>query len=320
MENRTKVVGGTMTVAVALLATVFLTPGLLTTTTVTVVPQAGTFYVGNTFDVTIQCVPSRPVKAFEFRVLFDQNIIHPLKVSEGSIFVGKPTFFSPGTIDNGTGKIISIYNLIVGHGNVTSAGSLVVIKFVAVGRGTSTIKLEKLGLTNETLYIPVQLTNGSITISGDVSPPSISFFTWRHSQPLDSHSNWYNLSCDVTDDRGVHFVNLTLLSPQTDNQYDYQMHKSGNHYYYNVSLNEAGGWWYNITATDISGNPSYIQGVIVVTPNVDINEDGVVNLLDIIRVANHYGEIGAPGWIKEDVDNNGKVQVLDMSWVSSNWG
>jgi hypothetical protein len=44
----------------------------------------------------------------------------------------------------------------------------------------------------------------------------------------------------------------------------------------------------------------------------DVGRDGTVNVLDMIRVAQHFGETGAPGWIQEDVNNDGVIDVLDL--------
>jgi hypothetical protein len=51
----------------------------------------------------------------------------------------------------------------------------------------------------------------------------------------------------------------------------------------------------------------------------DVNCDGHVNGLDLILVGQHFGETGAPGWIPEDVDSNGVINVLDILLVILNW-
>jgi len=39
-----------------------------------------------------------------------------------------------------------------------------------------------------------------------------------------------------------------------------------------------------------------------------------------VLISNHYGETGAQGWIREDVDNNRQIQVLDLVLVSGHYG
>ena len=47
----------------------------------------------------------------------------------------------------------------------------------------------------------------------------------------------------------------------------------------------------------------------------DVNKDGVVNVLDMILISQHYGETGTLGWIREDVNNDGIINVLDTILV-----
>jgi hypothetical protein len=51
----------------------------------------------------------------------------------------------------------------------------------------------------------------------------------------------------------------------------------------------------------------------------DVNGDGVVNILDIIDIAQHWNETGPKGWIKEDVNNDGIINLLDISLVIHYW-
>jgi hypothetical protein len=55
-------------------------------------------------------------------------------------------------------------------------------------------------------------------------------------------------------------------------------------------------------------------------PDWDVNSDGVCNLIDFIKISNHIGQTGSPGWIREDVDKNGQIQVSDLIPVSNNYG
>jgi hypothetical protein len=59
--------------------------------------------------------------------------------------------------------------------------------------------------------------------------------------------------------------------------------------------------------------------ISVITYQPDVNSDGVVNILDIIDIVQHWGETGANGWITEDVNNDGIINILDISVVGQNW-
>ncbi len=51
----------------------------------------------------------------------------------------------------------------------------------------------------------------------------------------------------------------------------------------------------------------------------DVNEDGSVNMLDIILVGQHFSETGAPGWIREDVNDDGSIDMLDIILVGQHF-
>ncbi len=51
----------------------------------------------------------------------------------------------------------------------------------------------------------------------------------------------------------------------------------------------------------------------------DVNRDGAVNVLDMIRLGQHWNQTGVPGWITEDVNADGVVNILDMIVVGQNW-
>lgn len=55
-------------------------------------------------------------------------------------------------------------------------------------------------------------------------------------------------------------------------------------------------------------------------PAWDVNQDGVTNYLDMIRVGNRYGESGSAGWIREDVNADGTVNYLDMILIGNHYG
>lgn len=141
-------------------------------TPVSLNPSSQTVNASNTFVVTIGCVPQQPVKAFELKLSFNPSLVRVVSVSEGDLFDGYQTFFNGGEIDNTAGRIINIYNLIVGPGTVTGAGSLVIINFTARSTsGTSALSLYDVRLTNESDYLSISVVSGGVTIIGGSSPP-----------------------------------------------------------------------------------------------------------------------------------------------------
>ena len=52
----------------------------------------------------------------------------------------------------------------------------------------------------------------------------------------------------------------------------------------------------------------------------DINNDGVVNILDLLEVVANWGASGPPRTIPADVDGSGVVDIGDLLFVVSHWG
>jgi hypothetical protein len=141
-------------------------------TPVSISPSTQTVNASTSFVVSIRCVPQQPVKAFELKLSFNPSLLRAISVVEGDFFEGYQTFFNAGEIDNSAGRIINVYNLIVGSGNVTSSGSLVDISFTArTTSGTSALTLYDVRLTNESAYLSIDVNSGGVTVSGGSSPP-----------------------------------------------------------------------------------------------------------------------------------------------------
>jgi hypothetical protein len=51
----------------------------------------------------------------------------------------------------------------------------------------------------------------------------------------------------------------------------------------------------------------------------DVNNDGAVNVLDMISVGQHWGEEGTNGWMPEDINEDGIIDVLDSIIIGQYW-
>ena len=51
----------------------------------------------------------------------------------------------------------------------------------------------------------------------------------------------------------------------------------------------------------------------------DVNMDGSENVLDLILVAEDFGQTGTPGWLREDVNGDGVVNIQDLIVVGQHW-
>lgn len=81
----------------------------------------------------------------------------------------------------------------------------------------------------------------------------------------------------------------------------------------------------NTIISDPQGMP--IPDVIVTNGTVsiqtlpwDLNNNGQVDVGDLVIVGNHFGETGTPGWIQCDFNNNGQIDVGDLVIVGNHFG
>ena len=74
----------------------------------------------------------------------------------------------------------------------------------------------------------------------------------------------------------------------------------------------------DIVVTNPDGKSSTLTGgfTYAFSP-YDVNQDGAVNILDLVRVASQFGETGTG--LEGDVDNNGVVNILDLVVVANHF-
>lgn len=76
----------------------------------------------------------------------------------------------------------------------------------------------------------------------------------------------------------------------------------------------------NGSVIQVSSSASNGSVAVITTQAWDVNYDGHVDLLDLAEVGLHYGESGAPGWIRADVVPDGTINLLDLSTVALHFG
>ena len=68
-------------------------------------------------------------------------------------------------------------------------------------------------------------------------------------------------------------------------------------------------------------NCETIEAITKMEPcKCDINKDGQINILDLIKIATNLGWTGPPGTKPEDINQDGKINVLDLIRVSKHLG
>lgn len=160
---------------------------------------------------------------------------------------------------------------------------------------------------------------------GDIIPPQISAMSIVTSNPLDTNPTygWVNISGTVTDNVAVSQVKLRIKNPNNSwNNVSMIARTTGKYYYRTTTaFSTVGNYTYSIWAKDTSNNVASSNNALFSMPsNWDININYKAGLLDIVMVSNQYGSTGNPGWIREDVDNNGVINVLDINLVSNHYG
>jgi hypothetical protein len=258
------------------------------------------------------------MKAFEFEISYDPTLLKVINVREGNIFDRYETFFNNGTINNKNGEITMIYGLVLGEGNVTSPGTLVWVDFESKQTiGQSPITLSNVGVTNENTYLPISFSHGTVEIQGML--PLIKNISIDFSNALDTDPlfGWYRVECLIDDDNlDKVFLDITLPDGSVVNTSMSQL--SDELFMGNVSCKGHGIYSYHLYVVDTSGN-SVSSNVFsfVIPPNWDVNCDGVASVLDFTHISNKIGVFGNPGWIREDVNNNGIVSLSDLVMVAT---
>ncbi|RLF57584.1 MAG: hypothetical protein DRN27_07500 [Thermoplasmata archaeon] len=207
-------------------------------------PSSLSVPIYNNFTLDIYCEPSQAIKSFECSIAYDPDILSVDLVVEGDIFNGYDTFFNNGIIDNDKGEISNIFNLIIGSGNVTEAGSLIKINFSTKNNsGYSDINFSSINVTNENEYIPVSISNG-IVIVHNISSDIALFSDWNLiTIPIDN--NWW--ASDISDN-----ISGCLSVGYWD--YVNQTHKTyivGGPSAFDFPIEEGYGYFVNMVQSDI---------------------------------------------------------------------
>jgi hypothetical protein len=263
--------------------------------------------INETFTLDIMCYPAQYIKAWELEVSYPMDKLQLISVTDGTIFSGYQVFFSNGTINTSSGKLEKLYSVILGSGNVSGSGSLVSITFKSLKAGIAPITLEKVGVCNETAYLPVDIVDGTIYI--DNSSPLIMSVSACASNPIDTDIGWVNISSVVSDDTMILSSLLYLKTPSNSINIPFSS------FYYNSStmFQQIGNYSYYILVSDTVGNTNTSKTYnLSISPNYEIVVDGAINMMDFLQLSSQYGRSGVNGWIREDVDNNGNVCIQDL--------
>jgi len=91
---------------------------------------------------------------------------------------------------------------------------------------------------------------------------------------------------------------------------------------FRVSLNGAGVHDLTVSGTDTSGNVGNSNPLVFTSFVGDLNADGIIDIVDVVIVAAHFGLTSAsPSYsLQSDVNEDGKIDIVDLVLVASNVG
>jgi hypothetical protein len=274
----------------------------------------GALEPGEQFTISINVEPNNAVAGMQFDLSFNPDIVTVDNVTEGDLLNqgGADTYLEDGEIDNVAGTVTGVFGVIITPGQtVAAAGTFVVITMTAGSSGGSSL----LTLSNVIIgdidgnSIPVTVNDGTISVNRPPVLASIGNKMVNEGELLtfavsandqDGDSLTYSASGMPT---GAAFNPATKIFTWTP------------------SYHQAGSYS-SVHFTVSDNNTNDTEDIVITVNNVyqtDINGDGIVNILDIISVAQHWNETGANGWITEDINENGTINVLDVILVGQNW-
>lgn len=125
--------------------------------------------LGKAFSFTVSIDPQgTEIAGAQTNILFNNSAINMNGVSEGDFFRqnGRSTFFNSGTIDNPMGRVVNIFNAIIGPYNVSTPGTFITVNAVSTGKaGTFPINLSNVKIASpEAEPVPFSINNGSVRI------------------------------------------------------------------------------------------------------------------------------------------------------------
>jgi hypothetical protein len=269
---------------------------------------------GEQFTVSIFVSPSTAISGMQFNLQFNPSLVTVNSVEEGTLLGqgGASTYFNPGEIDNQAGTVTGAFGVITSPGQtISTRGTFATIRLTAKTQGGSC----PLGLSGVVVgdingnSVPVSVIGDTFTIG---RPPVMS--------PINNR----------TTDEGE---TLTFTVAATDPDGDALTYSASNlpqgasfnpatRTFSWTPTNDQAGVYPNVRFQVSDGSLTDSESITITVNSVvqpDVNGDGDINVLDMIRIGQQWNKVGADGWIGEDVNEDGTVNVLDATLVGQHW-
>lgn len=271
-------------------------------------PATQSVNVGGTVTTTVRLTPGVTVDGVEATITYDQTKLTFVSING----TGSPFDVELGPQTGGSGTVkLTRGNL----GTGVSTDSLVAtVAFTAVaGSGTSTLQITG-NATKGGAYTNPSVTNSTVTF---VTPDTVAPVTTITAPAANaSLSMTQSVTATATDAVGVtkveFYMDGQLLASDTAAPYSYSL---------DTTKYTTGTHSLQTKAYDAAGNTGSSTAVSVTIKNFpeDINQDGIVNLLDFSALVSKFGQSGT-GIGRSDINGDGIVNLQDFSLLVSKFG
>ena len=284
------------------------------TTTVSVSAPTQPIGPGEQFTVSVVVVPGTAIAGMQFDLNFDASLASVSKVEEGGLLKqgGTSTFFNSGTINNTTGKITGVFGAITSPGKTVSAqGTFATITLTAKTQsGTCPLVLANVvvGDINGN-PVTVSVVGGNVSID---RPPVLNAI--GNKSVNEGAQLTFTLSASDADGDALTYSASNLPLGAT-------FDTATRTFSWTPGYSQA-GVYANVHFQVSDSKMTDYEDITITVGNVlrpDVNSDGYTNVLDMIRVGQHWSETGAAGWIREDINEDGTVNVLDATLIGQGW-
>ena len=176
---------------------------------------------GKAFSFTVSIDPQgTEIAGAQLNMLFNNSAININGVSEADFFKqnGRNTFFNGGTIDNQQGRVVNIFNAIIGPYNVSTPGTFITVNAVSTGKtGTFPINLSNVKIASpEALPVPFIINSGSVRIypPHDVNQDDITDIRDLNEvgQHFNEETSYPYPAYDITEDGAVDIIDIVAVA------------------------------------------------------------------------------------------------------------
>jgi hypothetical protein len=292
-------------------------PGVATaagTTAVSVSAPTQPIGPGEQFVVSVAVAPSTAIAGMQFDLSFNASLAAVSKVEEGGLLKqgGASSFFNSGTINNQAGTITRVFGAITSPGKtVSTQGTFATITFTAKTQSGSF----PLALANVVVGdingnpVTVSVVGGTATID----PPPVLNAIGNKSVNEGTALAFTISASDADGDALTYSASNLPLGASFD--------PATRTFSWTPGYNQS-GTYASIHFQVSDGLMTDSEDITITVGNAirpDVNSDGSINVLDMIRIGQHWNETGSGGWIREDINEDGTVNVLDATLVGQGW-